>query len=104
MRLQTILGIAKDAPVIGYIGSFYAYEGIDDLIAAMPILRQEHPEAWLLLVGGGEMRRRICALRQPTLPDPQAVIFTRTRAARPTVERYYSLIDVLAYPRKTFSD
>ena len=39
-------------PVIGFIGSFYDYEGLDDLIAAMPVLRARHPQASLLLVGG----------------------------------------------------
>ena len=29
-----------DGPVIGFIGSFYDYEGLDDLIAAMPALRR----------------------------------------------------------------
>ena len=32
-----------DGPVIGFIGSFYDYEGLDDLIAAMPALRRRHP-------------------------------------------------------------
>jgi PEP-CTERM/exosortase A-associated glycosyltransferase len=92
------LGIAPGAPVIGYIGSFYAYEGVDDLIAAMPILRAAHPEARLLLVGAGPMDAawRAAAAR---LPDPEAVIFTG-RVPHAAVERYYSLVDVLAYPRK----
>lgn len=92
------LGIAPDAPVAGYIGSFYDYEGVDDLIAAMPALRQTHPGARLLLVGAGEMdgEWRAAAAK---LPDPSAVIFTG-RVPHSEVERYYSLIDVLAYPRK----
>ncbi|MFW5634280.1 MAG: TIGR04063 family PEP-CTERM/XrtA system glycosyltransferase [Erythrobacter sp.] len=96
--LAAELGIAAGAPVIGYIGSFYAYEGVDDLIAAMPLLRSRHPGARLLLVGGGEMDRewRAAAAR---LPEPGAVIFTG-RVPHGEVERYYSLIDVLAYPRR----
>jgi glycosyltransferase involved in cell wall biosynthesis len=47
-----------DGPVIGFIGSFYDYEGIDDLIDAMPGLIAVHPDARLLLVGGGPMDRR----------------------------------------------
>jgi len=96
--LAAELGIDREAPVIGYIGSFYAYEGVDDLIAAMPRLRESHPGARLLLVGGGEMDGawRAAAAR---LPEPQSVIFTG-RVPHGEVERYYSLIDVLAYPRK----
>lgn len=92
------LGLAKDTPVIGYIGSFYDYEGIDDLIAAIPILREQHPEARLLLVGAGEKEAHLRAIAA-ALPDPQAVIFAG-RVPHTEVERYYSLIDVLAYPRK----
>ena len=96
--LAEALGIAEGAPVIGYIGSFYDYEGVDDLITAMPILRRTHPDARLLLVGAGEMEADWRAAAA-ALPDPNAVIFTG-RVPHAQVERYYSLIDVLAYPRK----
>ena len=96
--LANTLGLAQGAPVIGYIGSFYAYEGVDDLIAAMPILRQSHPDARLLLVGAGPMDAAWRAVAA-ALPEPEAVIFAG-RVPHDTVERYYSLVDVLAYPRK----
>ncbi|NQX94656.1 MAG: glycosyltransferase, partial [Erythrobacter sp.] len=94
------LGIPDGAPVIGYIGSFYDYEGVDDLIAAMPALRARHPEARLLLVGGGEMEVpwHVATARLASR-DRNSVIFTG-RVPHSEVERYYSLIDVLAYPRK----
>lgn len=96
--LAAQLGIDRQAPVIGYIGSFYAYEGVDDLIAAMPLLRRSHPDARLLLVGAGPMDAawRTAAA---ALPEPEAVIFAG-RVPHDAVERYYSLVDVLAYPRK----
>jgi PEP-CTERM/exosortase A-associated glycosyltransferase len=97
--LATELGIAAGAPVIGYIGSFYAYEGVDDLIAAMPLLRQSHPDARLLLVGAGPMDAQWRAAAA-VLPEPEAVIFAG-RVPHTAVERYYSLVDVLAYPRKS---
>lgn len=96
--LAAELGIAPGAPVIGYIGSFYAYEGVDDLIAAMPILRRSHPDARLVLVGAGPMADSWRAAAA-ALPEPEAVIFTG-RVPHTQVERYYSLIDVLTYPRK----
>ncbi|MCU0948561.1 MAG: glycosyltransferase, exosortase A system-associated [Porphyrobacter sp.] len=97
-NLARDLGLVHGAPVIGYIGSFYAYEGVDDLIAAMPLLRQSHPGARLLLVGAGPMDAAWRAAAA-ALPDPDAVIFTG-RVPHTEVERYYSLVDVLAYPRK----
>jgi PEP-CTERM/exosortase A-associated glycosyltransferase len=92
------LGIAPGVPVIGYIGSFYDYEGLDDLIAAMPLLRRSHPDARLLIVGAGPMDTKWRAAAA-ALPCPEAVIFTG-RVPHEAVERYYSLVDVLAYPRK----
>jgi PEP-CTERM/exosortase A-associated glycosyltransferase len=97
-NLARELGLAPHAPVIGYIGSFYAYEGVDDLIAAMPLLRRSHPGARLLLVGAGPMDAAWRAAAA-ALPEPEAVIFTG-RVPHTQVERYYSLVDVLAYPRK----
>lgn len=92
------LGIKSGEPVIGYIGSFYDYEGVDDLIAAMPQLRKRHPGTRLLLVGAGPMDSAWRAAAA-ALPEPDAVVFTG-RVPHTEVERYYSLIDVLAYPRK----
>lgn len=96
--LANQLGLKSGAPVIGYIGSFYDYEGIDDLIEAMPYLRRSHPQARLLIVGAGPMDSawRAAAAK---LPDPDAVIFTG-RVPHSDVDQYYSLIDILAYPRK----
>jgi len=96
--LAAELGIAPHAPVIGYIGSFYAYEGVDDLIIAMPLLRRRHPDARLLLVGAGPMDAAWRAAAA-ALPEPDSVIFAG-RVPHSAVERYYSLVDVLAYPRK----
>ncbi|MEC7623097.1 MAG: TIGR04063 family PEP-CTERM/XrtA system glycosyltransferase [Pseudomonadota bacterium] len=91
------LGIGA-GPVVGFIGSFYDYEGLDDLVAALPALRQRHPHAQLLLVGGGPMEE---ALRAQAYASPagDAIVFTGS-VPHAEVERYYSLIDVLAYPRK----
>ncbi|MFA6218721.1 MAG: TIGR04063 family PEP-CTERM/XrtA system glycosyltransferase [Erythrobacter sp.] len=87
-----------DGPVIGFIGSFYDYEGLDDLIAAMPLLRLRHPGAQLLLVGGGPMDARL-RTQAAASPAKEAIVFAG-RVPHAEVERYYSLIDVLAYPRK----
>lgn len=95
--LAAELGLG-DRPVIGFIGSFYDYEGLDDLIAAMPALIARQPDAKLLLVGGGP---REDALRAQALASPaaQAIRFVG-RVPHSEVERYYALTDILAYPRK----
>ncbi|OHD10103.1 TIGR04063 family PEP-CTERM/XrtA system glycosyltransferase [Sphingopyxis sp. RIFCSPHIGHO2_12_FULL_65_19] len=96
--LAETLRLAADDAVIGYIGSFYDYEGIDDLIAAMPALAAAQPKARLLLVGGGPME---AALKAQAAASPAAAhIHFVGRVPHTEVERYYSLIDILAYPRK----
>ena len=87
-----------DAETIGFIGSFYDYEGLDDLIAAMPMLVAKRPRARLLLVGGGPME---AALRAQAAASPVAGhIRFIGRVPHDQVERYYGLIDVMVYPRK----
>lgn len=91
------LGI-DGAETIGFIGSFYEYEGLDDLIAAMPALVAARPQMQLLLVGGGPCED---ALRAQASASPAAErIHFIGRVPHSEVERYYSLIDVLVYPRK----
>ncbi len=100
--LAESLGLGAGA-VIGFIGSFYDYEGIDDLIAAMPALlaaceKTGAAEPRLLLVGGGP---RLAALQAQAEASParHAIRFIG-RVPHTEVERYYALADVMAYPRK----
>jgi PEP-CTERM/exosortase A-associated glycosyltransferase len=86
------------ADVVGFIGSFYDYEGLDDLIAAMPLLLEKRPRAQLVLVGGGPKEAELKAQAQSS-PAADRIHFIG-RVPHEEVERYYSLIDVLAYPRK----
>jgi PEP-CTERM/exosortase A-associated glycosyltransferase len=81
--------------VIGYIGSFYDYEGIDDLIAAMPLMQSD---AHLLLVGGGPMEAALRAQAEASAAKDR--IHFVGRVPHEEVERYYSLVDILSYPRK----
>jgi PEP-CTERM/exosortase A-associated glycosyltransferase len=87
----------QDLTVIGFIGSFYAYEGLDLLVRAMPALLRERPDLALLLVGGGPQESVLKSLvHQLGLQD--RVIFTG-RVPHQDVGRYYDLIQVLVYPR-----
>lgn len=85
-------------PVIGFIGSFYDYEGLDDLIDAMPLLLESHPDARLLLVGGGPMAEALG--RQAAASPAAGAIRFVGRVPHDQVERYYALTDIMAYPRK----
>ncbi|VWX61193.1 TIGR04063 family PEP-CTERM/XrtA system glycosyltransferase [Sphingorhabdus sp. 109] len=85
-------------PVLGFIGSFYDYEGLDDLVAALPILQASHPDVHLLLVGGGPMEEALKS-QVDHLGIQSAVTFTG-RVPHEQVERFYGLMDIMVYPRK----
>ena len=87
-----------EGPVIGFLGSFYPYEGLDDLIAAMPALVSKVPGARLLMVGGGPAETALRAQAQAS-PAADAICFVG-RVPHTQVDRYYSLVDVVCYPRK----
>jgi PEP-CTERM/exosortase A-associated glycosyltransferase len=86
------------ADVVGFIGSFYDYEGLDDLVAAMPLLLSSRPRAHLILVGGGPMEEALKAQAEAS-PARERIHFVG-RVPHHQVDLYYSLIDILAYPRK----
>lgn len=90
------LGLVRGS-TIGFVGSFYAYEGLRLLVAALPAVIRARPDTRLLLVGGGNDQ---AALRADVaaLGVSDHVIFTG-RVSHDDVERYYNLIDVLVYPR-----
>lgn len=94
--LQEELGL-KGCAVVGFIGSFYAYEGLDLLLDALPRLLQRRPDVRLLLVGGGPQEAALKAQAQ-RLGLADKIVFTG-RVPHHEVTRYYNLIDVLAYPR-----
>jgi glycogen(starch) synthase len=91
------LGLGE-GPVIGFIGSFYDYEGLDDLIEAMPLLIEMHPTARLLLVGGGACEEML--QHQAAASSAAAAIHFAGRVPHDEVEHYYALCDIMAYPRK----
>lgn len=94
--LQQRLGL-QGATVIGFAGSFYGYEGLHLLVEAVRLMRPRHPKLRLLLVGGGPQEAALKAqVAKNGLQD--TVIFTG-RVPHDQVQRYYELIDVLAYPR-----
>ena len=94
--LKARLGL-QGASVIGFIGSFYAYEGLDLLLDALPAILVQRPDVRVLLVGGGPQDAALKAQAQ-RLGVADKVVFTG-RVPHSEVQRYYDLIDLLAYPR-----
>lgn len=85
--------------VLGFLGSFYAYEGIDLTIKALAKVVKDRPDVHLLLVGGGPQENNLKVLVS-SLSLEKHVTFTG-RVPHEVVGKYYSLVDLLVYPRKS---
>ena len=89
----------QDKVIIGYIGSFVNYEGLDLLLEACSLLYQKMGDTFrLLLVGDGAMMNSLRKMAQ-FLQIEDLVIFTG-RVNHDDVQDYYSLIDIAPLPRK----
>lgn len=96
--LRRTLGL-EGRTVLGFAGSFYRYEGIDLILDAVAGWPEDAPPVSVLLLGGGPQE---AALRERAAAPGLAgrVVFTG-RVPHGEVARYYDLIDVLVYPRRS---
>lgn len=83
--------------VLGFIGSFYAYEGLLLLLDALPNIVEKQPDIRLLLVGGGPQEQLI-RQKVDELALSEYVIFTG-RVSHDLVQDYYNQVDIFVYPR-----
>ena len=83
--------------VLGFIGSFYRYEGLQLLVQAMQVVAAHRPDVRLLLVGGGEMESFIGdEVRRLHLEDTVLLMGSRPQEE---VRDFYAAMDILVYPR-----
>ena len=83
--------------VLGFIGSFYGYEGLELLVSAMGVLRSRREDLRLLLVGGGP---REDALREQIRREGlEQVVVLPGRIPKERIPGLYGLVDILVYPR-----
>jgi len=83
--------------VIGFIGSFYAYEGLGLLLDALPKMLASVPSLHLLLVGGGPQEETLRARAAQLGLEPRVTFAGRVDHER--IAGYYALIDIMVYPR-----
>jgi PEP-CTERM/exosortase A-associated glycosyltransferase len=95
-KLKAELGLSG-ARVLGFIGSFYAYEGLDLVLDAFPKILAQAPDVRILLVGGGPQEANLKRQAQ-VLGIADKVVFTG-RVPHSEVNRYYDLVDLLVYAR-----
>jgi PEP-CTERM/exosortase A-associated glycosyltransferase len=83
--------------VIGFLGSFYRYEGLDLLIDAFALAAKNNRDFNLLLAGGGETEQELKEkVKQLGL---EGRVHFPGRIAHERMPGIYAAVDVLAYPR-----
>lgn len=105
-ELQEQWALPEEVPVIGYVGTFVSYEGLDDLAQACGLLKKQGARFRLLLVGNedasGSSRGRITQAIEDLArrEDFLEWLIMPGRVAHEMAPRYYSLIDITPFPRK----
>ena len=106
VSLSKLLAIPSSVPVIGYIGTFVQYEGLEDLAIACGILKQKGVNFRLLIVGNENTQSNDKGtISENILNIAERYSFLEWlimpgRVPHEEVEAYYSLIDIAPFPRK----
>lgn len=104
--LAAQLGLPPGVPVIGYVGTFVDYEGLEDLASACALLKARGTEFRLVLVGNenasgqdrGPITEAIAAIASQSGFADWLVM--PGRVPHDEVESYYSVLDICPFPRK----
>ncbi|WP_265501165.1 glycosyltransferase family 4 protein [Paracoccus beibuensis] len=102
--LAAQLGIGPSEIVIGYIGSFSRYEGLDDLIMAAAKLAERSSSFRVLIVGSDHQAGSPEVARLRAMVEEHGLSGRVTlpgRVPAETVSDWYSLIDIAPIPRKS---
>lgn len=96
VQLRQELGIPQEAFVIGHVGRFTYAKNHEFLLRVFNLIKQQRPNAKLLLVGEGELEQQV-KNQVKQLGLESAVIFT---GAREDVAKLYSTMDVFCLPSR----
>ncbi len=98
VNLRTKLRL-QDTPVVAYIGSMYAWEGVDDLIGCFKKVLEEVSHAVLLVIGSGPELPALTEMATAMNFGDRVRVLGRVPFAE--ISEYYALADLLVYPRKS---
>ncbi len=99
-RVRSELGLAADAPVVLYTGTFEAYQGLDLLFAAGRQVLAARPDARFVLAGGRPDQVAAARLDAERAGLGAAVVFAGQRPAE-EIPLFLDAADVLVSPRST---
>jgi glycosyltransferase involved in cell wall biosynthesis len=97
-RLRDELGLSGSGPVVLYSGSFEPYQGLPELIAAIPAVRARVPDVTFVLVGADRANGLIEHEGADGLVTAGALRIVE-RQPREAMAAYLALADVLVSPR-----
>jgi glycosyltransferase involved in cell wall biosynthesis len=98
VSIRRALGLAADAPVVLYTGTFEAYQGLDLLFAAMKHVLAERPDARLVLAGGRPGQVAAAQRQAAEAGIAAATIFAGQRAPE-DIPAFLDAADVVVSPR-----
>jgi glycogen(starch) synthase len=94
--LEAELGL-QGKRVLGFIGSFFYYEGLPFLVDAIAKVRSQRDDFAVLLTGAGEDEEHVAArVVHHGLED---CVRLTGRVSHDVIQKYYALIDIFCYPR-----
>jgi glycosyltransferase involved in cell wall biosynthesis len=96
--LRERLGLLAGEPVVLYSGTFEAYQGLPELIEAIPLVRERVPEARFVFVGADRAGERIAHESAAALVA-SGVLRVVERQPRTEMAEFLALADVLVSPR-----
>jgi glycosyltransferase involved in cell wall biosynthesis len=99
-RIRGELGIAPDAPVVLYTGTFEAYQGLDLLFAAAREVVRVRPDARFVLAGGRPDQIGAAKRQAEQAGIAGALVFAGQRPAE-EIPLFLDAADVLVSPRST---
>ena len=95
VQLKRQLNIENNV-IIGYLGTFFDFEGLDVLVEAMNLMK-ENRDIVCIIAGYGESEYKIKDLIRAYRLEDQVLM--PGKIPHDQVNRYYSIIDILVYPR-----
>jgi glycosyltransferase involved in cell wall biosynthesis len=99
-RVRQELGLAPDAPIVLYTGTFEAYQGLDLLFEAARQVVQTRPDVRFILAGGRPEQIAAARVQADCMGLGAEVVFAGQRAAE-DIPGFLDAADVLVSPRST---
>jgi glycosyltransferase involved in cell wall biosynthesis len=97
-EVRAAWGIASDAPLALYTGTFEAYQGVDMLIDATAIVARRRPDARVLVVGGEPAQVEAAKAKAQAAGAAAIMVFAGQQPAK-DIPGFVQAADLLVSPR-----